>query len=75
MWRAWWCGGACGGISAGPRGLSSFVSFVVGHCTLVLHLHIVFLQWNPAIKLLCNDVDIVLVYLVHGDVLFCCYGM
>ena len=71
MWRAWWRGGACGEFSAGPRGLSSIVSFVVCNCTSVLH--IVFLQWNLAIKLLCNDVDVVLVYLVHGDVLFCCY--
>ena len=69
MWRAWWRGGACGGISAGPRGLSSIVSF----CSWPLHfgLLVVFLQRNPAIKLLCNDV-IDVVYLVDGDVLVCC---
>ena len=61
MWRAWWRGGACGEFSAGPRGLS-----VLCHFTLVL---LFFLQWNLAIKLLCNDVDVVLVYLVQ--VMFC----
>ncbi len=43
--------------------------FAVGQLQFGL---LVFLQWNTAIKLLCNDVDVVLVYLVDSDVLVCC---
>ncbi len=69
MWKEWWRGGAFGGFSAGPRGLLCIVSY----CSWPLHFGLlVFLQRNPAIKLLCNDVDVVLVYLVDGDVLVCC---
>ena len=54
------------------RGPSGPVEYCV-ICSWPLHFgFIVFLQRNPAIKLLCNDVDVVLVYLVDSVVLVCC---
>jgi len=64
LWR--WC------LWRVQRGPSGPVQYCV-ICSRSLHFgFIVFLQWNPAIKLLCNDVDVVLVYLVDSVVLVCC---